>query len=124
MSLYKRKDSPNWWVKIHHSGGCLQHSTGTAERKKAQEYHDKLKATLWEQDKLGARPKYSWNGAVVRHLAETTHKASQADDKYQLRWLDRHLNGVKLEDIDRELLDRIKQERQAQGVSNATVNRM
>ena len=85
MSLYKRKDSPNWWVKIHHSGGCLQHSTGTSERKKAQEYHDKLKATLWEQEKLGARPKVSWNDAVVRYLAETTHKASQADDKSQLR---------------------------------------
>ncbi len=124
MSLYKRKDSPNWWVKITHGGGCLQHSTGTSDRKQAQAYHDKLKASLWEQEKLGARPKFSWNDAVVRYLAETTYKASTADDKSQLRWLDRYLNGVKLEDIDRELLDRITQERKAEGVSNATVNRM
>jgi len=124
MSLYKRKDSPNWWVKITHGGGCLQHSTGTFERKKAQEYHDKLKASLWEQEKLGAKPKYSWNDVVVRYLAETTHKASQADDKAHLRWLDGFLNGVKLEDINRDLLDRITRERKSEGVSNATINRM
>ena len=76
MSLYKRKDSPNWWVKIHHSGGCLQQSTGTADEK-AQEYHDKLKASLWEQEKAGCKAKYSWNEAVVRYLAETSHKASR-----------------------------------------------
>src|SRR6185295_133263 len=123
MSLYKRKDSPNWWVKITHSDGCLQHSTGTSERKQAQEYHDKLKASLWEQEKLGAKPKVSWNDAVVRYLAETTHKASQADDKSLLRWLDRFLNGEQLEDINRGILDRITKARLAEGASNATVNR-
>ena len=123
MSLYKRKDSPNWWVKIHHSGGCLQQSTGTTDRKKAQEYHDKLKASLWEQEKLGARPKYSWNEAVVRYLAETSHKASHNDDKSHLRWLHRFLDGVELERIDRDRLDAITQARKAGGASNATVNR-
>jgi integrase len=123
MSLYKRKDSPNWWVKITHKGGCLQQSTGTADRRQAQEYHDKLKASLWEQEKLGAKPKVSWNDAVVRYLAETTHKASQADDKSHLRWLDSYLNGVELEDINRELLDRITKARLAEGAANATVNR-
>src|SRR5271169_86248 len=123
MSLYKRKDSPNWWVKITHEDGCLQQSTGTADRRQAQEYHDKLKASMWEQEKLGAKPRVSWNAAVVRYLAETTHKASQADDKSHLRWLDKLLNGVQLEDIDRGMLDRITKARQAEGASNATVNR-
>ena len=123
MSLYKRKDSPYWWVKIHHSGGCLQQSTGTTERKRAQEYHDKLKASLWEQEKLGAKPKYSWNEAVVRYLAETSHKASHADDKSHLRWLHPFLDGVALERIDRDRLDVIAQARKAEGASDATVNR-
>ena len=34
MSLFKRNDSPYWWVKIHHSGGCIQQSTGTADRRR------------------------------------------------------------------------------------------
>ena len=37
MSLYKRKDSPNWWGKITHGGQCLQQSTGTSDREKARE---------------------------------------------------------------------------------------
>jgi hypothetical protein len=124
MSLYKRKDSPNWWVKITHGGQCLQQSTGTSDREKAREYHDKLKATLWEQERLGTRPSHCWNEAVVRYLAETSHKASQSDDKSHLRWLDGYLNGVALGAIDRELLGRIAEQKKAEGVSNATVNRM
>ncbi|MCK5365496.1 MAG: site-specific integrase, partial [Gammaproteobacteria bacterium] len=60
----------------------------------------------------------------MRYLAETSHKASQADDKSHLRWLDGYLNGVPLGTIDRELLDRVAQHKKAEGVSNATVNRM
>jgi integrase len=123
MSLYKRKNSPYWWVKITHNGHRVQQSTGTTEKAKAREYHDKLKASLWEQDRLGVKPKRSWNEAVVRYLAETVHKASQADDKAHLRWVDRFLNGVELTSINRDLLDRILSARKEGGVSNSTVNR-
>jgi integrase len=123
MSLYKRKDSPHWWVKLSLKGRRVQESTGTSEREQAQELHDRLKASLWEQDRLGVKPRRLWNEAVVRYLAETSHKASQADDKGHLRWLDRVLNGVQLEAINRDLLDRIMAERVAGKASNATVNR-
>ena len=67
-------------------------STGTADESEAQEYHDKLKASLWEQDAARvSKPRRTWNEAVVRYLAETSHKASQSDDKTHLRWLDRYL---------------------------------
>jgi integrase len=59
----------------------------------------------------------------VKYLAETSHKASQSDDRTHLRWVDRFLNGVMLERIDRELLDRIMTARKADGVANSTVNR-
>ncbi len=62
--------------------------------------------------------------ALVRYLAETSHKASRADDKSRLRWLDGYLNGVALGAIDRELLNRIAEQKKAEGVSNATVDRM
>ena len=107
MSLFKRNDSPNWWVKFTHGGRRIQHSTGTADPAKAQEYHDKLKASLWDQARLGIKPRRTWNEAVVKYLAETTHKASQSDDKAHLRWVDRYLNGVELDTIDREVVDRI-----------------
>jgi hypothetical protein len=124
MSLFRRKDSPYWWVKLVHGGGRVQQSTGTADRRKAQEYHDKLKAALWDQAKLGEAPRYAWQDAVVRYLEETSHKASQADDKRHLRWLDQYLRGVELRAIDRERVDRITKARQAEGVSHASVNRV
>jgi len=123
MSLYKRKDSPHWWIKLTVNGRRLQESTGTADRKRAQELHDKLKAELWEQSRLGVKAGYSWNQAVLKWLGETRHKATQHDDKNHLRWLDSYIGGVALADIDRNLLDRIVTARQAEGVSNATVNR-
>lgn len=124
MSLFKRKDSPYWWVKISHKSGCLQQSTGATDKAKAREYHDKLKASLWDQEKLGVKPSYLWNDAVVRWIAETTHKASQADDKSHLRWLDKYLSGVELKDINRDVLDRVMAARLREGLANATVNRM
>ena len=124
MSLYRRKDSPFWWVKINHKHGCLQRSTGTSDRRRAQEYHDKLKAALWDQERLGVKPRHTWNDAVVRFVAETSHKASSACDKLHLRWLDRYLNGVDLRTIDRDWLDRLTAAKRDEGVSNASVNRM
>lgn len=124
MSLYQRKDSPHWWVKLSHNGRTLQRSTGTSDRAKAQEYHDKLKASLWDQERLGIKPSYTWNEAVVKWLAETRHKASRADDILLLRRLDKHLNGVVLSRITRQTIDGIIESRLADGVTNATVNRL
>lgn len=124
MSLYKRKDSSVWWVKITHAGGCLQQSTGTSNKRKAQEFHDKLKASLWDQEKLGVKRLYSWNEAVVHYLAETSYKASTEADKSHLRWLDQYLGGVALQDITRDKVQAIIEAKLADGVTNATVNRI
>lgn len=124
MSLYKRKDSSVYWVKLHHNGKVVQRSTGTTDKVKAQEYHDKLKSSLWEQERLGVKPRYSWQEAVVRWLQETTHKASRVDDLYHLRQLDTYLNGFELADISRDVVENIVTRRLKDGVSNGRVNRM
>lgn len=124
MSLYKRKDSPYWWVKLSHNGRSIQKSTGTSERIKAREYHDKLKAQLWDITRLGTKPSHTWEEAVIRWLDEKSHKASIEGDRRNLRWLHSHLSGLNLADIDRDLVDRITQVRKRSGVSNATTNRM
>jgi integrase len=123
MSLFKRKDSPYWWIKITHNGRPVQKSTGTDDKAKAQEYHDKLKASLWDQERLGIKPRYSWKDAVVRYLTETSGKATQETDKTHLRWLDRYLNGLMLDEINRDLLEKVMAKRIADKVANSTVNR-
>lgn len=123
MSLYPRKDSKYLWIKFTVNGKRVQESTGTADRQKAQEYHDKRKAQLWDETRLGVKPSYTWPQAVMRWVAETRHKASHEGDKIILRWLDQYLGGVELGAIDRDMIDRIRDGRLAEGMSNATVNR-
>lgn len=109
MSLYKRDRSPNWYYKLYPPGGGkpLQGSTGTRDKAKAQEFHDRLKASLWDRVKLGHRPHYTWNEAVLEYVADREGMASIETTKTHLRWLDKHLSGVRLVDIDRERIDAI-----------------
>ena len=122
MSLYKRGDSPHWWVKISHGGRTIQRSTGTEDKAQAQEYHDKLKVSLWEQQRLGVKPRRSWKEAVVRWLAETSEKATHDGDIKKLRWLDPFLGALMLDEITLDVIDRVKSER-LKTVSKSTVNR-
>ena len=124
MSLYKREDSPFWWVKIPVNGrNPIQRSTKTADKKLAREVEKRLTAEVWQQSQLGVRPRYSWMEAVIKYLQESTHKSAQETDRYHLAWLRQHLDSVMLDEISRAMLNRIQQHRKKQGVSNATVNR-
>ena len=122
MSLYRRKTV--WWVRFTTPGGKrVRRSTGTTSKEAAQEYHDRLKAEIWKTQKLGRKPRRTWEQAAVRWLKEKAHKASLDADRMHLRWLDGHLRGKHLEAITREVLDRLIETRLSEGVSNATVNR-
>jgi len=123
MSLYRRKDSPFWWVKLPPIRGesrALQQSTGTADKRQAQQVHDRLAAARWEQDRLGVKARHTWEEAVVRWLLETKHKATHEDDKAKLRWLDPYLGGKQLDEIDRTLVDRIKFDREKIAAAGTT----
>jgi integrase len=96
------------------------HGTGTANKREAKQVHDRLAAARWEQDRLGAKPRHTWEEAVVRWLLETKHKATHEADKAKLRWLDPHLGGRFLDEVDRTLVDRIKFEREKIGTAGTT----
>ncbi len=85
--------------------------------------HDKWKAEAWRFARLGERPRHTWQEAVVRWLKETAHKATTAEDKRHLRWLDAHLHGKHLDEITRDAIERVTEARLSAGVANATVNR-
>lgn len=122
MSLYKRKDSSVYWIKLHHGGKIIQRSTGTADKVKAQEYHDRLKASLWEQERLGIRPRYSWQQAAGRWIEETSHKATHKDDIAKLKWLHSILGELMLDEITLDVIARIKAARLKEA-SKSTANR-
>ena len=124
MSLYQRPDSPYWWVKVSVPGcKAIQRSTGTADKQQAAEYEAKLKNDLWQQKRLGIKPRYLWEEAADRYMEETNHQSSHESDLCHFRWLGNYLDGKYIDDINRNLLDRITVIRQKTGVTNATVNR-
>ena len=121
MSLFKRGDT--WWIRITRPDGRrIRQSTGTADRKKAAEYRDRLKADFWRQKRLGDKPERGWNEAAVLWLNETTHKATHQQDRAILRWLDPYLGGKLLREITRELIAEIG-EAKTRAASPATTNR-
>ena len=122
MALYKREGI--WWVDIHHQGKRIRKTTGTEIKEDAQRFHDQFKHDLWAQEKIKAIPKKSWMDAVVRWLAESTHKRSLPTDKIHLAWLDQFLRVKALSEIDRDLVEWIAKKKEEEGVSLTTVNRV
>lgn len=123
MSLFKRKDSPFWWIKLYRKDGrVVQRSSGTPVKRKAQELHDKLKAQLWDEDNLGAIAEHSWQEAVVRWLKETGDKKTSDRDVEKLRWLHPYLGHLMLSEITRDVIDSIIEAR-LETVSKSTANR-
>ena len=74
-----RKRGKIWHCEWQIGGRRVAETTGTTDREAAQEYHDRIKAELWRQQKLGDRPQYTWNAAVLRWLAERHAKKTEAD---------------------------------------------
>ena len=119
-----RKRGSVWWIDFTTpSGERVRRSAETGSKAEAQEFHDRLKAEAWRQQKLEEAPRRSWNDAVVRWCKEQSHKATAEEDKAKLRWLDQHLGGKELDTINRDMIERISQAKLDDGCSNATVNR-
>lgn len=78
VNMALRRRGQTWRLDIATPGGHrLRRSAETTDRKAAQALHDELKAELWRQAKLGDKPKYTWEDAVLRWLNEQANKASK-----------------------------------------------
>jgi integrase len=106
MALYRRAGI--YYVKLSGPDGSLiRRSAQTQDRRKAQEFHDKLKAQLWDLAYLKKKPKRTWDEAALRWLEEKAHKKSHRDDVARIRWFTRHLRGKTLDQISRDYIDRL-----------------
>ncbi len=130
MSLYKRRSeshkSQSFYYKLYcpKTGKVVQGSTGTANKAKAQEFHDRLKASLWDENKPEAAEEkvaeepaeeglnYLWQHAVLEYLRTRQEYGSLATIQSRLRWLDSWLKDKPLIEIDKKLLNEIKAAKQ------------
>lgn len=122
MSLYQRGSI--WWIRFTAPNGReIRESAQTADRRQAQEYHDRRKAECWRIAKLGERPRYTWQQAVVRWLEEHPDSRSLPSTLSHFRQLDGLLGGLRLDQINRDQIERFIQSRKKDGVAPATINR-
>ena len=99
--LFKRKNSQYWWYRFTAPDGTtVRQSAQTADKRKAEELADRHKAQLWDQVKLGHKPLYLWEDAVIKWISES-QKRSLPDDIGMFRYLDKFFSGVSLKDITR-----------------------
>jgi len=123
MSLYKRGNI--WWVKFTAPNGqFVRRSAKTTDRRLAQEFHDRLRSESWRVVQLGAKPRVTWQEAVLRWMSEKQGcKRSLDKDVLLFRWLHTYLGDNYLDEISRECIAEITQRKLAEGVKPSTVNR-
>lgn len=120
MPLYRRPNSPHWWVRI---GRKTRKSTGTADRSKAEEFERILADRLWRREKLGDRSAVSWNEAAERWLNDS--KRARQRDREFLAWLKPRLGEDSLSDVsDPDAIEQIRLDGLAEGWSHSTVDRL
>jgi integrase len=120
MPLYRRPGSPFWWVRI---GRKTRKSTGTADRKSAQEFEEVLRQRLWRREKLGDRSAVAWNEATARWLKDSA-RARKRDREF-IDWLAPRVGEHPVSAVaDPDVLEQLREDGLADGWSRSTVDRM
>ncbi len=118
--LYKRPDSPYYWIKLKASGRQVRRSTGTKSKRQAAVLESRLKAELWRHK--NAPSQKTFEDAAVRWLESKTHKKSWDGDRIIIRWLRPHLEGLSLSEISRDKIEELRTLKSKEA-SDSTVNR-
>ena len=124
MPIYQRGKNKTWWIDFTDSNGeRIRKSSGTKVKQEAQELHDKLKAESWRVVVLGVKPNYTWQQAILKYLSERENQKSIRTTKQVLRYLDLHLGDKNLNEINKSVIEQIRQHKQSTGVTIGTVNK-
>jgi integrase len=119
MPLYKRPGSAFWWVRI---GRKTRKSTGTEDRKQAEEFERVLTERLWRINKLGDRSAVSWNEASERWLRDS--KRERKRDREILDWLKPRLGEYPVSAVAHpDAIEELRRDGLAEGWSHSTVDR-
>lgn len=124
MPLYKRDDSPFWWVRV---GRKTRESTGvrhtTEAKERADEYERVLTERLWRLRKLGDRGAISFEEAAGRWLNSSARAKKR--DREILDWLTPEIGIEAVRDVaDADALEEIRKDALAEGWSHSTCDRV
>lgn len=119
MPLYRRPGSPFWWVRI---GRSYRRSTGTTDRKRAEQVEQAAQERLWRAAKLGDRGAVSWREVTERWLKDSARPRER--DREFLEWLS-FLNEEAVSSVaDPDALEALRERAGAAGWAPSTIDRM
>src|ERR1019366_3117979 len=122
MSLYRRPGSPHYWCRFTLGGRPIRQSTGTEDRKAAEEYEHRLQGRIWRETRLGERTG-TWDQAVKKWGDERTARASTKHrDKEITSWFSLAIGRLPLSGINSDVIDKARK-RLIQDRAPATANR-
>lgn len=129
MPLYKRKDSPYFWFSfIDNSGKQHRKNSGTTDKKLAEKILAKVQTLIvegkWFDFELGQ--KHTYDEMMERFFKEhapTKEHGTQRSYKSMRPHLDAFFGGMRLAQIDSDLVSQYVAHRRAEGCRPATRNR-
>ena len=119
MPLYRRPNSPFWWVKL---GRKTRKSTRTTDREKAEEFERVLIDRLYRINQLGDRGAISWKEAADLWLGSTARPKKR--DRWILGWLEPKIGHEAVSDVDPDAIEILRKLGLNEGWSHSTVDRM
>jgi integrase len=126
MALYRRGKSKIWYIKITRPDGSPHRaSTGTENKQLATEYHDKLKAELWELNRLGVKQDVTFSEVVQMFLDDKgTKRKSSTLDGYGLllEWWSEQFKGLTVREVTQDRIVKTIKKKECEA-SGATCNR-
>ncbi|OOH92158.1 integrase [Pasteurellaceae bacterium 15-036681] len=125
MPIRKRGDV--YYIDLYTpSGERIRRTIKTTVKKEAQQYHDQLKAQLWQIDKLDQKPEYLFENALVLFLKDAEGKEDTATKKRHAIYFRDIFAGRTLSSLTSdEILDAIPEKHMTKGtpLTNATKNK-
>lgn len=121
MPVRRRRGSPYWQITFRLAGREIRRTSGTANRREAEELEEEFRRDYWRQVKLGEK-RFTWEQALERYQLEDCRKKSWERTARALARLSRFLAGAPLSEITRDSILKIRQVR-ARQVSSSSVNR-
>ncbi|MBV1833040.1 tyrosine-type recombinase/integrase [Novacetimonas pomaceti] len=97
LKVVKRAKSENFYLRGNVSGQSIFESTGTSDRRIAEEIRRKREAELWQETVYGKRAVITFAEAVTAYLDDRPR--SQATQRYLLRLMP-YFGKMRLSDID------------------------
>ena len=119
MRLYQRGERGTWWADFTVPGRPrFKRSSGTSDRRQAEEWAAEAQASEWRQAKLGERTSVTFGEATRDWLYKHGHECRSIESiKGRLRWITARIADEPLERITRRRLEELMDLKRREGVA-------